>query len=135
MERQVRDRPDGDPPPWERPGAARRDSLPYRGGFLVAVAVVTLVASMLGPAGAANLLDRPTPATYGAACAGLWLLSLGGLAFLWAATRADLAAMRAGRLDPTGFGQTEAARLLGWVAVGLQVLVVALVALAVLIRR
>ncbi len=84
-EQDLAQEPEGDQPPWERPGAVRRDCEPYRGWLL----------KWLGGAarflGIASCLCPP--------CA-LAAVPLGALA--WALARRDLTWMRRGLMDRRG---------------------------------
>jgi hypothetical protein len=85
----------GDLPPWERPGAVRRDCEPDR-------------AWMLGPMGGLSLLGGVLsllPCLVGVAPAALALSCT-----TWLLARQDLGKMRAGRMDPRGRKQSEWAR-------------------------
>jgi hypothetical protein len=99
----ITDRP---APPWERPGAFRRDCEPHRGPLVLSLGVAALYLSAYLAAAPLALQPalpwlpgRPLPA---------WCLPLFPLAgFLlslaaWALARHDLALMRRGRMDPAG---------------------------------
>jgi hypothetical protein len=101
-------------PPWERPGAVRRDCEPHRAGFLKAIAVAGLVGAALGIvlfgllcAGASPSPLLPALAVlYSAAC---FPCSV----YATVAGQTDLGLMRAGRMDPAGWRGTEIAQACG----------------------
>jgi hypothetical protein len=86
-------------PPWERPGAVRRDCEPHRGevlhwltGACVLWGLLSFVPCLLGLPG---LIGVPLGLT------------------TWQLARHDLAQMRAGLMDPQGERMTEDARHFG----------------------
>ncbi len=82
-------------PPWELPGAVRRDCEPHRGDLLLRLSMLTLcLAAAVIPA----LLAWPL-----------------GVA-VWVMARHDLALMRLGGMDPAGQADTRAAQLLVLIA-------------------
>jgi hypothetical protein len=88
-------RPDaGEARPWERPGVARRDAEPHRGGLLGGLAGAALL-------GAVGSVCTCLPA----------LVVLPFAVLVFALARHDLARMDAGTLDPEGWNATERARL------------------------
>jgi hypothetical protein len=91
---------EGDPRPWEQPGAFRRDCAPHRGHL---VQLLTRVCAVVGLASCS-----PFPALLG--------LPLGLL--LARLCRGDLARMDAGTMDPGGRRLVESAlrmARIGWV--------------------
>jgi len=79
-------------PPWQRPGALRRDVAAHRGVLVLTLGVVGLVA------------------------AGIHVLSLVGVPLCltaWIMGQSDLKRMRNNELDPTGEGLTQAGRICG----------------------
>lgn len=74
-----------DRPEWEQPGAVRRDCESHRGGLIVLLAVVGLVLSFLHV-----LAVIGVPLCFAA----------------WRMSRADLARMHAGQMDPEGMAPT-----------------------------
>lgn len=82
-----------DPRPWERPGVARRDCAPHRGNVLLLLATVAVLLSV------ASLCVVLTG----------WPAFILGAVIRHLADR-DLADMGAGKMDPDGRAETEAAR-------------------------
>jgi hypothetical protein len=80
-------------PPWEEPGAVRRDCEPHRTPWLHLLTGLTLIASILS-----------------ACCPVFALVSVPLALALWAAVRHDLAMMDAGRMDPAGRGLAQDVR-------------------------
>jgi hypothetical protein len=99
-------------PPWQLPGAVRRDCEPHRVELFQRLSLVT---SLLAAAGA--LLVVPA------------LLALGLAVAVWFMARDDLALMRLGRMGPAGEDDTRQARgeamfaallpLLAWAVIAL----------------
>ena len=87
---------DADDRPWERPGGVRRDLEPHRGQDLLAFGFLsfglTIFTFFFVPLG---LLALPAGATLG-------LLALPAGVVVWRLARRDLAAIRAGCMDPAG---------------------------------
>jgi hypothetical protein len=81
-------------PPWQLPGAVRRDCEPHRVEFFQRLSLVT---SLLAAAGA--LLVVPA------------LLALGLAVAVWFMAGDDLALMRLGRMDPAGAADTSATQV------------------------
>ncbi len=79
-----------DSPPWQRPGAVRRDCEPHRGPGLCLLDSAALVCGAVS-------LCAVVPLTLA--------VPLAGVAIVLA--RADLALMRQGRMDPDGQEATE----------------------------
>jgi hypothetical protein len=78
--------------PWEQPGQVRRDAEPHRGTLLLILATVSVVCGYLS-------CCLVVPSVIGLVCAVAALaLSIG-----------DMARMRAGFVDPKGYGLTDAA--------------------------
>lgn len=77
---------DPDIPPWEVPGAVRRDCLPHRGALLHVLATIALVAGVFS----LSCLGFP----------GLLGLGLGG--YVWRSARRELNDIDAGIVDPEG---------------------------------
>ncbi len=93
-----------DRPPWERPGAVRRDVEPYSGLWPRALGVLALTLCALS------------------LCFGLTgLLGLPLAVAVWVLAGRDLARMRAGALDPAGRAQAVQARRLAAPAIALAV--------------
>jgi hypothetical protein len=103
--------PDDAPPPWEQPGAVRRDVEPHRGGLLRALGVTSLIFGGLAPVLVVTALVA---------------FPLG--AAVWVIARRDLRQMAAGSMDSSGCGATKEGRDCGAVAAVLSLLA-ALVAL------
>ena len=82
-------------PPWELPGAVRRDCEPHRGELLRWLSRVT---AFLAAAGVLFIVPA------------LFALPLG--AAVWVMARHDLALMRLGGMDPAGEADTRQARVL-----------------------
>jgi hypothetical protein len=78
--------------PWERPGQVRRDAEPHRGRVLLVLATVSVVCGYLS-------CCLVVPSFLGLACA----------IAAFAVSTDDLARMRAGLMDPRGYGLTDAA--------------------------
>jgi hypothetical protein len=88
------------PPPWEWPGAVRRDVMPHRGNWLRALGTAAAVCGFLS------------------LCTGLTALAAVPLAIAaYELARHDLARMHAGLMDPAGREDAEAAR--AWAVLGL----------------
>jgi hypothetical protein len=98
-------------PPWEMPGAFRRDCEPHRAGLLVRLAHISMSSGYLsvvlyffmvplGPLAILLLFLVIAPV--------LIALALGGLTYLL--SRHDLARMERGFMDRTGQAATESAR-------------------------
>jgi hypothetical protein len=111
MEDRLTDKPPGpepwgEVPPWERPGAVRRDCEPHHGDLLFTLGstafLAALLSCMFGLVGL-GLLCFPVA------------LPLGLV--VWAVARHDLARMHSGMMDPRGDEKTEDARRLGLAAV------------------
>ncbi len=91
-------------PPWERPGAVRRDVEPYSGLWLRALGVLALTLSALSLCfGATGLLGFPLAVA------------------VWVLAGRDLARMGAGTLDPAGRAEAMQARRLAAPAIALAV--------------
>lgn len=84
----------GDLPPWEQPGAVRRDCEPHRGELLMRMAAASFVCAALGCL------------TWG--ITGVLSIVLGLFVLIFA--HRDLSAMSAGRTDPSGERITQRAR-------------------------
>jgi hypothetical protein len=82
-----------DVPPWEEPGAVRRDCEPHRGPFLYHLASIGFVAAAL------SLI-----------CPLFAVISVPFLLVLRALAGRDLRLMDAGRMDPGGWKLTEGVR-------------------------
>jgi hypothetical protein len=78
--------------PWEQPGQLRRDALPHRGTFLLILATVSVVCGYLS-------CCLVVPSFVGLTCA----------VAAFVVSTEDLARMRAGLMDPRGYGLTDAA--------------------------
>ena len=91
--------PDPDVPPWEEPGAVRRDCLPHRGGILNFLGTVAMVA------GAISIC-----------CVPLALIGLSLGIVVWRLAQRDLIDMEAGKMDPDGVSSTAIAVTSGQVA-------------------
>jgi hypothetical protein len=83
----------GDVPPWEHPGAYRRDCEPHRGEVLSALGTLSILLSLIGciSLGASAIVGFPL-----------------GLLVLYLARR-DLAKMKVGQMDPHGASLTRSA--------------------------
>lgn len=79
-------------PEWERYGAVRRDCEPHRGGLVLTLGVVGLVASLLH---VFCLIGLPLSLT------------------AWVMGQSDLAQMEAGNMDPQGESNTRAGKVCG----------------------
>ena len=90
--------------PWERPGAVRRDCEPHRAGVISFLGHLSLVFGVLG------LFVLPA----------LVSLPLGGLT--WAMAHRDLKKMRAGLINPEGYGRTNDGRECAIAGIGLTAL-------------
>jgi hypothetical protein len=122
----------GDPRPWERPGAVRRDCAPHRGRLLLAFGVGALFGATLSAVLSLVTLLLLGPALFAPA----WLagVAVGGTAL--ALARRDLRRMDAGLMDPEGRPATADARSLALGALPLSVVALVLaVALRVLTAR
>src|SRR5262249_18388158 len=86
----------GEPRPWELPGAVRRDCAPHRAGLLKMLAAISVVCGLLS-------FCLVVPSVIGLPC---------GLLTLILAER-DQREMRAGRMDPRGSKETADAGSLG----------------------
>src|SRR5690348_3912658 len=93
---QVPDPDDGEAPPWEEPGAVRRDATPHRGELLSLLGKASLGCGVLSILlGVAAVVGIPL-----------------GLITVFMANR-DLLRMWEGTMDPRGREQTELARRRG----------------------
>jgi hypothetical protein len=87
-------------PPWEQPGAVRRDCEPHRGDLLRVVGILSLWLGWL------SFCFFPLS----------WLVVPVGLA-TWAVAPRDLLEMRAGRMDPQGEVETAEGKSKALIAV------------------
>lgn len=103
------DQPEAHLPPWEQPGAVRRDCEPHRGDFLAWLSIASSIC------GAPPSCIYWPPLSLFAHAPSVIGLPLGILVFVLA--RRDLARMRCGLMDPAGQRSTNSARIAALVGV------------------
>jgi hypothetical protein len=108
--------------PWEEPGAVRRDCEPHRGRTLLALAQFPLLLYVVWHILSCGRVSFRPGLPVGAA--GIAVIDLavnlagvGFAAWLYAATRRDLARIAAGEMDPSGRRQTLMAQMGAWLGI------------------